>query len=66
MILLFYWRIFKFGAIAEVDVVPCDISVAGRVLAAFPEKLKPHQRRADNLAYLGELCKQVRCTHILF
>ena len=30
----------QFGALAQVDVVPCDISVAGRVLAAFPEKLK--------------------------
>jgi isocitrate dehydrogenase len=47
----------KFGALADVDVVPCDISVAGRVLAAFPEKLKPEQRVPDNLAYLGELCK---------
>eukprot|EP00956_Cyclotella_meneghiniana_P031322 scaffold81925_cov76-Cyclotella_meneghiniana.AAC.2 len=48
----------KFGALAEIDVVPCDISVAGRVLATFPEKLKPHQRSAQNLAYLGELCKE--------
>ncbi|KAL9181094.1 hypothetical protein ACHAXT_009899 [Thalassiosira profunda] len=49
----------KFGAIADVDVVPCDISVAGRVLAAFPEKLKVNsdQRVPDNLAYLGSLCK---------
>ncbi|KAL7525620.1 hypothetical protein ACHAWF_001438, partial [Thalassiosira exigua] len=31
----------KFGAVAALDIVPCDISVAGRVLAAFPEKLKP-------------------------
>ena len=30
----------QFGALAEVDVVPCDISLAGRVLATFPEKLK--------------------------
>ena len=42
----------------DVDVVPCDISVAGRVLATFPEKLKPEQRVPDNLAYLGELCKK--------
>jgi len=35
-------------------VVPADISVAGRVLAAFPEKLKEKQRVADNLTYLGE------------
>ena len=46
----------QFGALAQVDVVPCDISVAGRVLATFPEKLKPDQRVPDNLAYLGELC----------
>lgn len=37
--------------------IPCDISVAGRVLATFPEKLTPEQRVPDNLAYLGELCK---------
>ena len=47
----------KFGSLADVGVVPCDISVAGRVLAAFPEKLKPKQRVPDNLAYLGEVCK---------
>jgi len=47
----------KFGALADVTIVPCDISVAGRVLATFPEKLKPEQRVADNLAYLGEVCK---------
>ena len=27
----------QFGALADIDIVPCDISVAGRVLAAFPE-----------------------------
>ena len=42
---------------AGIDVVPADISVAGRVLAAFPEKLKENQRVADNLAYLGEWAK---------
>jgi len=47
----------KFGALADVAIVPCDISVAGRILATFPEKLKPEQRVADNLAYLGEICK---------
>jgi len=47
----------KFGAMAQIDVVPCDISVAGRILATFPEKLKPEQRVADNLSYLGEICK---------
>lgn len=31
--------------------------MAGRVLAAFPEKLKKSQREPDNLAFLGDLCK---------
>ncbi|KAL3809405.1 hypothetical protein ACHAXA_007005 [Cyclostephanos tholiformis] len=47
----------KFGAMAQIDVVPCDISVAGRILATFPEKLRPEQRVADNLSYLGDICK---------
>jgi isocitrate dehydrogenase len=34
-----------------------DISLAGRILAAFPETLEPKQRRADDLAELGELAK---------
>jgi len=46
----------KFSALSQVDIVPCDISVAGRVLAEFPEFLKPEQRVPDNLAYLGEMC----------
>jgi isocitrate dehydrogenase len=44
--------------LAGIDLTPCDISVAGRVLALFPEKLKPDQRVPDNLAYLGELVKR--------
>lgn len=47
----------KFGAIANVDIVPCDISVAGRILATFPETLKEGQRVPDNLSYLGDICK---------
>lgn len=47
----------KIGALADIDVIPCDISVSGRVLALFPEKLEPDQRVPDNLAYLGELAK---------
>lgn len=47
----------KYSSLAAgIDVVPCDISLAGRVLATFPEKLKPDQRIPDNLAYLGDLC----------
>ena len=47
----------KIGALADIDVIPCDISVSGRVLALFPEKLQPDQRVPDNLAFLGELAK---------
>lgn len=46
------------------DIIPCDISLAGRVLAAFPEKLKPAQRVPDNLSYLGQLSLQPDCSII--
>ena len=49
----------KFAALANIDVIPCDISLSGRVLAAFPEWLKLEQRVPDNLKFLGELCKRV-------
>jgi isocitrate dehydrogenase len=52
-----YPAVAKIGALAGIDVVPCDISVAGRVLALFPEKLNPEQRVPDNLSYLGDLAK---------
>ncbi|KAL3907337.1 MAG: hypothetical protein SGARI_003586, partial [Bacillariaceae sp.] len=52
-----YPAVNKIGALVGIDIIPCDISVAGRVLALFPEKLKPDQRVPDNLAYLGELAK---------
>jgi isocitrate dehydrogenase len=32
-----------------------DISLAGRILAQFPERLRDDQRVSDDLAYLGEL-----------
>ena len=51
------FSLVQFGALADIDIVPCDISVAGRVLAAFPEKLKESQREPDNLSFLGDLCK---------
>jgi isocitrate dehydrogenase len=52
-----YPAVNKIGSLAGIDIIPCDISVAGRVLALFPEKLKPSQRVPDNLAYLGALAK---------
>ena len=34
-----------------------DISVSGRLIAHFPDRLKPEQRIPDELAALGELAK---------
>jgi len=41
-----------------VEVETRDISVAGRILANFPDKLKPEQKVPDFLAQLGELAKK--------
>ncbi len=46
-----------FAAAAGVEVVLRDISLAGRVLARFPERLRPEQRVADALGELGELAQ---------
>jgi isocitrate dehydrogenase len=40
-----------------VKVEKCDISVAARILAQFPERLKPDQKQSDTLGELGELAK---------
>ena len=42
---------------AGIDVETRDISLAGRILATFPEKLTDEQRVDDALAELGELAK---------
>src|SRR3954453_10193453 len=42
---------------AGVDVEPADISLAGRILAQFPDRLDDDQRVPDALAELGELAK---------
>ncbi|BDW84321.1 NADP-dependent isocitrate dehydrogenase [Roseicyclus marinus] len=47
----------SFAAAAGVSVGIRDISLAGRILAAFPENLTPEQRISDDLAILGELVK---------
>jgi len=54
----------QFSALSQVDIVPCDISVAGRVLATFPECLKEGQVVPDNLKYLGELAQTPECSII--
>ena len=40
-----------------VDVETSDISLAGRIIANFPENLTPEQRIPDDLGILGELAK---------
>ncbi|MGE3594196.1 MAG: NADP-dependent isocitrate dehydrogenase [Dehalococcoidia bacterium] len=47
--------ISAFAATAGVDFETRDISLAGRIIAAFPEYLKPDQRIGDALAELGAL-----------
>lgn len=48
----------KFTQTAGVDVETRDISLSGRVIANFPEKLTAEQRIGDALAELGELAKK--------
>jgi isocitrate dehydrogenase len=44
-----------FVGAAGVSVKLKDISLAGRIIATFPEKLKPEQRISDDLTWLGDL-----------
>src|SRR3954454_14009499 len=46
-----------FAGAAGVEVAPSDISLAGRILAQFPDRLDDEQRVADALTELGELAK---------
>ena len=45
-----------FAKPAGIAVETRDISLSGRIIAAFPERLKPEQRIGDHLAELGALC----------
>jgi isocitrate dehydrogenase len=47
----------KFASAAGITVGTKDISLAGRILAAFPESLTDAQRQSDDLAELGQLVK---------
>ena len=47
----------KFAAAAGVSVGTKDISLAGRILATFPEHLSEAQLQSDDLAELGRLVK---------
>jgi isocitrate dehydrogenase len=46
----------RFAAKANVEVVKSDISLSGRIIALFPEELKPEQRIKDELSELGKQC----------
>ncbi|HWE33206.1 MAG TPA: NADP-dependent isocitrate dehydrogenase [Solirubrobacteraceae bacterium] len=46
-----------FGAAAGVDIELRDLSLSGRILAQFPQRLDDHQRIADALSELGELAQ---------
>ena len=46
-----------FSKAAGIAVETRDISLAGRIIATFPENLSDSQKQEDDLAYLGELAK---------
>ena len=48
----------SFTKAAGVDLETRDISLAGRILAQFPEKLSAEQKVTDDLAELGKLAKE--------
>jgi isocitrate dehydrogenase len=48
----------SFAAQADINVVPCDISLAARILGEFPDYLTDAQKVPNNLAKLGKLTLQ--------
>ena len=46
-----------FTRVAGINVETRDISLAGRIIANFPDNLSEDQRQSDSLAELGELAK---------
>ncbi len=46
-----------FARAAGIDVITKDISLAGRIIANFPDALTAEQRQSDALAELGELAQ---------
>ncbi len=47
-----------FAKHANIEIETKDISLAGRIISAFPEFLKPEQQISDDLAELGKLVNQ--------
>ena len=54
----------RFANAAGVTVGTKDISLAGRIIAQFPEKLTEAQKQPDDLALLGELVMKPDCNII--
>jgi isocitrate dehydrogenase len=54
----FFPIISAYAAAAGVSVETRDISLAGRILASFPERLHPEKQVGDALAELGELAER--------
>ena len=50
----------RFAAAAGASVGTMDISLAGRIIAAFPDHLNDAQRQSDDLAALGKLENMAR------
>ncbi|MCA1842281.1 MAG: NADP-dependent isocitrate dehydrogenase, partial [Actinobacteria bacterium] len=53
-----------FGTAAGVTIESRDISLAGRILAQFPDRLTDDQRIGDALAELGELVERAEANII--
>ena len=52
----------KFLSLCGISVEKRDISLAGRILAQFPERLTKQGSVSDDLHYLGELAKPAKPT----
>jgi isocitrate dehydrogenase len=53
-----------YAGVAGVPVEPRDISLAGRIIAVFPERLTAAQRQGDALAELGALAQRAEANII--
>ncbi len=47
-----------YASVAGIEIEPRDISLAGRILALFPDYLTDDQKVSDDLAYLGRLVQK--------
>ena len=52
----------SFARTAGIEVATKDISLAGRILAAFPDFLTEAQRSPNDLEFLGNLAKKPEAT----